>query len=170
MYKIESRLDMVPNKFDELFQSKDTVYIFDVDGVLARIEYGEYNHYYYDDEAWGKNIYKMNYYEDYRAIKTMQNFLSDKDMKRVYVCTKVMNEEEFRQKSDFLEKNYHIQKEHMYLVYKNEDKLETIKQIQKEYPNLEEKYFVLIDDSVDVLNHVMENSNFSTVHNSSFLP
>ena len=74
---------MVPNKFDELFQSKDTVYIFDVDGVLARIEYGEYNHYYYDDEAWGKNIYKMNYYEDYRAIKTMQNFLSDKDMKRV---------------------------------------------------------------------------------------
>ena len=58
----------------------------------------------------------------------------------------------------------------MYLVYKNEDKLETIKQIQKEYPNLEEKYFVLIDDSVDVLNHVMENSNFSTVHNSSFLP
>ena len=81
-----------------------------------------------------------------------------------------MNEEEFRQKSDFLEKNYHIQKEHMYLVYKNEDKLETIKKIQKEYPNLEEKYFVLIDDSVDVLNHVMENSNFSTVHNSSFLP
>ena len=36
-------------------------------------------------------------------------------------------------------------------------------------PNLEDKYFVMIDDTVEVLNHIMDNSNFSTVHISSFL-
>ena len=35
---------MVESKIGDLFQDENTVYIFDVDGVLARLEYGEYNH------------------------------------------------------------------------------------------------------------------------------
>ena len=54
------------------------------------------------------------------------------------------------------------------MVYKNEEKLEKIKEIRKEYKNIEEKYFIMIDDTVDVLNHIMENSSFSTIHISSF--
>ena len=44
-----------------------------------------------------------------------------------------------------------------------------IKKIKEEYPLLDAKYFVMIDDSIEVLNHIMENSEFSTVHVSSFL-
>ena len=160
---------MVESKIRDLFQNGNTVYIFDVDGVLARLEYGEYNHYYYDDEAWSKMIYEKDYYKDVRAFETMQKFLANKDMKRVYVATKVMNEEEHRQKVSFLNRNYGILADHVFLVYQNDEKLDVILKIKENYPNLEDKYFVMIDDSVDGLNHIMANSSFSTDHVSSFI-
>ena len=80
-----------------------------------------------------------------------------------------MNDTEKTQKIEFLEKNYGIKKENIFDVYKNEEKLEVIKKIKEEYPLLDAKYFVMIDDSIEVLNHIMENSEFSTVHVSSFL-
>ena len=64
---------------------------------------------------------------------------------------------------------YGILKDHVYLVYHNDEKLDVINKIKKLNPNLEDKYFVMIDDTVEVLNHIMDNSNFSTVHISSFL-
>ena len=90
-------------------------------------------------------------------------------MKRVYVATKVMNEEKHRQKVSFLNRNYGILADHVFLVYQNDEKLDVILKIKENYPNLEDKYFVMIDDSVDVLNHIMDNSSFSSVHVSSFM-
>ena len=80
-----------------------------------------------------------------------------------------MNEMEKKQKIDFLNRNYGIFEDHVFEVYKNEDKLEVLKNLKKVYPLLEDKYFVMIDDTVDVLNHIMFNSSFSTVHVSSFI-
>ena len=160
---------MAKSKIKELFENSNTVYIFDVDGVLAPIEYGEYTHYELDDEAWAKALLTNNFYGDKKPFETFKSFLKDKDKKRIYVATKVMNDTEKTQKIEFLEKNYGIKKENIFEVYKNEEKLEVIKKIKEEYPLLDAKYFVMIDDSVEVLNHIMENSEFSTVHVSSFL-
>ncbi len=157
------------SKIKELWKDKNTIYFFDVDGVLAPIEYGEYNHYYYDDEAWAKALLTEDFYATKHPFKTMQNFLKDKDIQKVYIITKVMNEEELKQKKKFLMKHYHILENHIFLVYQNEEKLNTMLKVQKEYPTLEDKYFVMIDDTVEVLNYIMENSSFSTVHISSFL-
>ena len=160
---------MAKSKIKELFENSNTVYIFDVDGVLAPIEYGEYTHYELDDEAWAKALLTNNFYEDKKPFETIKSFLKDKDKKRIYVATKVMNDTEKTQKIEFLEKNYEIKKENIFEVYKNEEKLEVIKKIKEEYPLLDAKYFVMIDDSVEVLNYIMENSEFSTVYVSSFL-
>ncbi len=160
---------MAKSKIKELFENSNTVYIFDVDGVLAPIEYGEYNHYELDDEAWAKALLTNNFYEDKKPFETFKLFLKDKDINRIYVATKVMNDTEKKQKIEFLEKNYGIKKENIFEVYKNEEKLEVIKKIKEEYPLLDAKYFVMIEDSVEVLNYIMENSEFSTVHVSSFL-
>ena len=40
------------SKIQELLSSDKTVFAFDVDGVLAPMEFGEYNHYYADDDVW----------------------------------------------------------------------------------------------------------------------
>ena len=167
--KIIKEDKMEKSKIKELFESSNTVYIFDVDGVLAPIEYGEYNHYELDDEAWAKALLTNNFYEDKKPFETFKLFLKDKDINRIYVATKVMNDTEKKQKIEFLEKNYGIKKENIFEVYKNEEKLEVIKKIKEEYPLLDAKYFVMIEDSVEVLNYIMENSEFSTVHVSSFL-
>ena len=37
-------------KIDELYNNPNTIYVFDVDGVLAPLEFGEYNHYELDDD------------------------------------------------------------------------------------------------------------------------
>ncbi len=160
---------MKESKIKELFQNECTVYVFDLDGVLAPIEYGEYNHYYYDDEEWSKAILEKDFYEDVRPIKTFQDFLKEKDKSFVYVVTKVMNEEEKRQKIKFVKKNYQIEEDHVYGVYHDLDKLKAMKEIQKNHPHLEDRYFVMIDDTVNILNDIMEHSSFSTVHVSSFL-
>ena len=127
------------SKIKELLNSEKTVYIFDVDGTLTPLEYGEYNHYKLNDEEWAKSILEEDGYKENRPIKVIQKFLENKNMQQVYVVTKVMNEKELEQKKNFLEKNYHIIRSHVYLVYKNEEKLEKIKEIRKEYKNIEEK-------------------------------
>lgn len=160
---------MVESQIKNLFLDSKTVYIFDVDGVLAKIEYGKYNHYFYDDELWAKMILENDYYEHVLPLKTMQDFIKSKDLSRVYVATKVMNEEELKQKKNFLAKNYGILEDHVYAVFNDLEKLNVLKNIQKNYKDLEDKYLVMIDDTVDVLNHIMDNSAFSTVHISSFI-
>lgn len=156
-------------KISELFDNPNTVYVFDVDGVLAPLEFGEYNHYELNDDDWAKALLESDLYANKRSSKTFQKFLATKNKNNVYVATKVMNEREKEQKINFLNKNYGILKDHVFEVYKNEEKLEVIKNLKKLYPDLEDKYFVMIDDTVDVLNHIMFNSAFSTVHVSTFI-
>ncbi len=160
---------MEESKIDDLFNDSNTVYFFDVDGVLAPICYGKYNHYYYDDEAWSKFVLENDGYANVLPIKKMQMFINKRDKNLIYVITKVMNDKELEEKVRFLVKNYNIIPSHIYGVCSNNDKLMVMKKIRKEYANLDDKNFVLIDDTVDVLNYVMENSSFATVHISSFL-
>ena len=162
-------MKMQKSKIKELFEDEKTIYIFDVDGVLAPIEYGVYNHYELDDEAWAKALATNDFYTDRIPFKTFQDFLSKRNILNVYVATKVMNEIEKEQKIHYLEKNYGILRDHVFEVYKNEDKLEVLKKIKEKYSDLDDKYFVMIDDTIEVLNYIMENSDFSTVHVSSFL-
>lgn len=160
---------MVESKINELFNNPKTIYVFDVDGVLARLELGEYNHYFYDDEKWQQALQTHDFYEEIRPILSMQKFVKERNKDNVYVATRVYNEVEHEQKKSFLEKHYDILPSHVYLVYNNDEKLDVMQKIKESHPDLEDKYFVMIDDTVEVLNHIMENSSFSTVHISSFL-
>lgn len=157
------------SKIKELFEDDKTIYVFDVDGVLCKIEFGDYNHYAFSDEKWAEEIIKDNLYLNEKPIKVMQEFINQLNINNVYVVTKVMNKEEYLDKIEFLNKYYHILKEHIYSTYSKEDKLNKLNEIKKNYPNIDDKYIVMIDDDVDVLNNIMDNSNYSTVHISSFL-
>ena len=160
---------MKESKIKDLFENSKTIYVFDVDGVLARLELGEYTHYFYNDEMWEKALQTHDFYDEIRPIISMQDFIQKRNKEHIYVATRVYNEVEHKQKISFLEKHYGILKDHVYLVYNNDEKLDVMNKIKELNPNLEDKYFVMIDDTVDVLNHIMDNSNFSTVHISSFL-
>lgn len=160
------------SRIKDIIGNRDSILVFDVDGVLARIEYGEYNHYGESDEEWDRVIREGGrFYQDDVAIKTMKDYLSQHNMDNVYVCTKVMNPIEGDMKVDFLVRNYGIEKDNIFYVFKNEEKLDVLKKIHEEkYPDEKECEIALVDDTISVLTYVMENSGFATIHVSSFMP
>ena len=142
----------------------------DVDGVLATMEWGEYNHYELNDEDWTKLCEEgNNCYNDKCVINKMQDFLKDNNMNKIYVITKVGNDNEGIFKKEFVNKYYGIPQENVYYVEKDTDKKTKLMEIKNKNKEIEDFRIVMIDDSVSVLNDVMDNTSFSTVHISSFL-
>ena len=158
------------SKVKELLNEKDSVLVFDVDGVLALLEWGTYNHYALNDDEWTKACEKgVNGYTQDKVCNKIKDFLANKDMSRIYVITTVGNNNEGTFKKEFANKYYNIPKENVYYVENNSQKTETLIKIKQKYPELEDYKIVMIDDTVSILNDIMEKTNFSTVHNSSFL-
>ena len=158
------------NKIREIMDKKDSVLFFDIDGVLALMEWGEHTHFGLTDEEWKKYYEKNNnLYGKECVIKRFQEYLKDRDMSRIYVITKAYSENEWEDKKNYAFKYYNIPKENVYYVDKNVDKVKVMLKVREQYPNLEEYKFVMIDDSVDVLTEIMNTTNFSTAHVSSFV-
>ena len=158
------------SKIRELLNNEKSVLAFDIDGVLALLEYGEYNHYNQSDEKWFEECSKgINHYKEDKVIKRMQNYLKTKDMGRIYVITLVGNENEGKFKVEFANKYYNILKENVYCVKNNDEKKDILLKIKEKYPDVNNHSIVMIDDTTSVLTDIMENTEFSTVHISSFL-
>ena len=158
------------SKIREILNDNESVLVFDIDGVLAVMEWGEYNHYGEDDETWTKMYEtRANYYTEDFVCKRMQEFLKKKDTNRIYVITKAFSENEAEDKKDFVYNFYGIPRDHVYYVRNNFDKSNVLVQIKKNYPDLSDHKLVMVDDTVEVLTNVMDNTPFSTAHISSFL-
>ena len=158
------------SEIKDILNDDESVLVFDVDGVLALLEFGRNNHYIYDDKTWDEqNNSGYNFYNDVLVSKKMQSFLSNKDMNKIYVITTVGSNNEGEFKRDFVNKYYNILKENVYFVDKIKDKVEVLLSIKNKYPDIEDSKLVMIDDAVDILNDIMEKTNFSTAHISSFL-
>ena len=158
------------SKIRELLEDKNSVLVFDVDGVLALMEWGEYNHYAMNDDDWTQACADgANYYTEDKVCKKMQRFLEGKDKNRIYVITTIGHNNEGVFKREYVNKYYGIPKDNVYYVKKNIEKTSQLRAIKDKYEELEDRYIVMVDDTVDILNDVMANTGFSTVHISSFL-
>ena len=157
------------SEISNIINDKDSILVFDVDGVLAKLEFGKYNHF-MDDVEWEyANNNGINYYNEEKVIKKMQEFLKTRNMDNIYVATVASGEGEGNNKIDYLMKYYNIKKDNIYYVPSNNDKLEVMLKIKDKYKELSPRSIVLIDDTVEILNDVMNNSEFITAHISSFI-
>lgn len=158
------------SKIKEILNDDESVLVFDIDGVLAVMEWGEYNHYGEDDETWTK-MYEnnTNYYTEKFVCKKMQEFMKDKDKNNIFVITKAFCENEVEDKKNFVNKYYDIPKSHVYSVKSNLEKTDILIKLKSNFPNLPNHKFVMIDDTVEILTDVMDKTEFSTAHISSFL-
>ena len=157
------------SKIKEILNDPSSVLVFDIDGVLAVMEWGEYNHYGQDDETWAKMYEeKANYYTKEYVCHKMQQFLEQKNKNQIYVITKAFHENEAEDKRNFAFDFYHIPKDHVYYVGQNTDKTAILQKIKASYPTLDDHHLVMIDDTVEVLTDIMEKTHFSTAHISTF--
>jgi len=157
-------------RVNELLNDNESVIAFDIDGVLAIMQWGDHNHFLALDKEWkdacdGKAI---EYGED-KVSKTMLNFINNKDLNRMHVITRVYGDKEGELKRLFAKKYYGIPEENFYTVMENEEKVDILSKIKTKYPNVEDEKIIMIDDSTEVLNEIMKKSNYTTVHISSFL-
>jgi len=157
------------NKIKELLKDKKSVLVFDIDGVLAVLEFGKYNHYYASDEDWDKFVEDNNLYTEDKVSKKMQEFLKDIDKDRVYVITQIGTDKEGIYKKEYAVKYYGIKPENIYFVYRNNDKISKLNEIRNKHPEAEDYQVIMIDDTPDVLTDVQLKTKYSTAHISSFL-
>ena len=158
------------SKIQELLNSEDAILVFDVDGVLARIEYGEYNHFNLADDDWSQSIEDGDvYYPDDQAIPYMVDFIKNKNINNIYTCSKSFTPKEDELKIKFLTRVFNIKEDHIFFVRDNKEKVDVlfkIKELNKDYPD---NHIAMIDDNLEVLNNIRNNSDFATIHVSSFM-
>ncbi len=157
------------NKIKELLKDKNSILVFDIDGVLALLEFGEYNHYYASDDDWDKFVEDNNLYTEDKVSKKMQEFLKDIDKNRVYVITQIGIDKEGIYKKEYAEKYYGIKPENIYFVHRNNDKISKLHKIRNKHPKAKDYQVIMIDDTPDVLTDVQLKTKYSTAHISSFL-
>jgi len=158
------------SKIKELLKDKNSVLVFDIDGVLAILEFGEYNHYYASDADWDDFVNgDNNLYTEDKVSKKMQEFLNTLDKSRVYVITAIGVNKEGEYKKDFVNKYYGISKDNVYFVDRSNNKMDALNEIRKKHPEIEDYQLIMIDDTPDVLTDVQLKSKYSTAHVSSFL-
>jgi hypothetical protein len=158
------------SKIQDLINDNDTILVFDVDGSLAKMEYGEYNHFALDDDSWTELLETgESFYDDSQAIPSMVDYIKTKDINNIYVCSKSYSANEDNMKIRFLTSAYGILSDHIYFVKDNLEKLNILNIIKEKNPNIENNHIAMIDDSVEVLNNIKEHSNYATIHISSFM-
>lgn len=157
------------SKIKSIINSDDSVIAFDVDGVLAVMEFSEYNHF-LTDEEWDKFVLEdVNVYTDDKVSFKMRDFISKRNLDNIYVITKVNGKNEINHKIKFLTKNYGIYEDHIYTVSSDDDKKIKLLEISNKYPDLDHKKIVMVDDTHTVLSDIMYNTDFTTAHISTFL-
>ena len=143
----------------------DTLVVFDIDGVLAVYEFG-LSHSACPDEQWQDYIAEHDPYATMRPVRQLQRFIELKDPSRVYACS-VAAPYEADCKRAFVKRNYAIPEDQVLIVENKQGKFDALRGLQ-EASGLPQRKIALVEDTVKTLNMVYEQSDFTTVHVSSF--
>lgn len=153
----------------QILTDPNTVLVFDIDGTLARYEFGSQNHNACPDAEWKDYLAENRPYETAVPVTLFQQVIQKKP-DQIFICSVVSGMDEVKQKEDFIKKNFpEIPATNIYFVGTEEDKLISLYVIQSIFDDKSPKDIFMIDDSCSVLNHIQEHSQYGTIHISSFL-
>ena len=153
----------------DLIYDPESVLVFDIDGVLAAYEYGALNHNACPDDDWDNYVLNNNVYETARPPKVFQELIAEKPAERIFTLS-AAGQNEMDLKKRFVCENYpSIPQRNIWFVENKMEKAEKLELISFIFPTLDYKKIVMIDDTIKVLTHIQDNTQFSTIHVSSFL-
>lgn len=153
-------------KLIEELSSNGMVVVFDVDGVLAPYEWGFKKHC-MSDEEW-TTILKSgeDMYSHVKPIKCMQDFIKNKRIEDVYVCSK-SEKAEYESKKNFCIREYGIPEGHIKLVEHKSDKVLFLDELAMQLDILPSE-LAIVEDTVETLNKIANSRDYRTVHVYSF--
>lgn len=152
----------------ETIKQPGIIVVFDVDGVLAPYEWGKNCHHSMPDEEWNLKLANgEDLYRRIRPVKVLQDFISQKNIDEVYVCSKA-DLDELKSKTAFCVKEYGIKPENIYLVRQKAEKLVILDKIRDKL-GVAEDQIAIVEDTVDTIDMIAERCDYKTIHVSSFL-
>lgn len=154
--------------FIQTHSFEDSICVFDIDGTLVEYRFGD-GVYVCKDSEFMDYCKEHDVYADANIPDIMKKFIAGLDKDKVYVCSKAYSLEEMKQKAELAYKKYDIPEENIFFVFNNHDKLEILNRIAGMHEDIPRWKIYMIDDSIDVLGHIQDNSDFGTIHISSLL-
>ena len=153
-------------KMMDYLLEKETITVFDIDGVLAVYEFGDCRHG-VDDKTWEDSFAEdNNLYTQAAPIPKLQEFVKRKGTDNVYVCSQASLHEQ-KPKLDFVKDNYGIPEDHVFFVVNKTEKVNVLR-LLKESRNVQECRIALVEDTVKTLDSILQCGDYVTVHISSF--
>lgn len=153
-------------KLIEELSSNGMVVVFDVDGVLAPYEWGFKKHC-MSDEEWTAILESgEDMYSHIKPIKCMQEFIKNKRIEDVFVCSK-SEKAEYESKKNFCIREYGIPEDHIVLVEHKSDKVLFLDELAEQLDILPSE-LAIVEDTVETLNKIASSRDYCTVHVSSF--
>ena len=154
------------SKILEHLMKPSTTVVFDVDGVLAAYEFGELNHCGCQDEYWEDFCKGNNPYDKAKPIPQIEKFIKAKGRNHIYVCS-VAKDYERINKTAFCMREYGISRDHIFFVDNASEKQAVLEKIE-EMEGKKQINIALVEDTVTTLNQLYTETDFCTVHVSSF--
>lgn len=145
------------------------IFVWDIDGVLATYAYGLNGVNACLDKDYEKYLSKHDLYETAQASKLIKTFIEKYvKNKKHYVASSSYSKLEDKNKRDFVQREYgiYIPENHVYLVDDKKKKLDIMNMISKRENN---KNITMVDDTSSLLSYIADNSDYKTLHVSSFL-
>lgn len=149
---------------------KDKVVVFDIDGTLLKYEFGDGIHTACNNNVWEQFVIENEPYKHVSGVQVFKEFINDKLAAggAVYVCSRSEEYEKEQKKEAVLREYSNIPPENIIFVASKKDKLEAVRSIAK-IRGVSENNMVIVDDSVDTLDYIYENSAIMTVHITTFM-
>lgn len=153
-------------KMMDYLLEKETIAVFDIDGVLAVYEFGDCRHG-VDDETWEDSFTEdINPYTYAMPLPKLQEFIKKKGMDKVFVCSQASLYEQ-KPKLDFVKDNYGIPEDHVLFVENKTEKVNVLRLLKKSR-SVPECRIALVEDTVKTLDSILQCGDYVTVHISSF--
>lgn len=153
-------------KLIEELSSNGVVVVFDVDGVLAPYEWGFRKHC-MSDEEWTAILESGDdMYSHVKPIKCIQDFIKNKRIEDIFVCSK-SEKAEYESKKNFCIREYGIPEDHIVLVEHKSDKVLFLDELAIQLDILPSE-LAIVEDTVETLNKIANSRDYHTVHVSSF--
>lgn len=142
---------------------KDQVVVFDIDGVLASYEFSHFCH---SADIWKEAFISAedNPYCLVNPLPTLQEFIAQMPANQVFACS-VADNYELEAKRAFVLRHYLISEDHITFVDDKSKKILFLQELAQRFPD---KKIALVDDTVKTLDQIHSESDFITVHITSF--
>lgn len=132
---------------------KDDIVVFDIDGVLAKFDFGNGKKF-YEDESWVQLNMNKDMYKNIERTSLFNDLIEELDPSRIYVISMACTSFEQNNKLKFIDKIGKIRADHVFFVANDKYKKTVLQELRYKYDrssNNWDKRIVMIEDSCSIM-------------------